>query len=60
MKLKHALMFAASAVLSAVALFGCKCGDDSCTDGAPAKSAAKKTGGTKKAAKPEDGAEGRA
>ena len=42
MKLKHALMFAASAVLSAVALFGCKCGDDSCTDGtAPAKSAAK-------------------
>ena len=38
MKLKHALMLAASAVLSAVALFGCKCGDDSCTDGsAPAK-----------------------
>ena len=42
MKLRHALMLAASAVLSAVAFFGCKCDDKSCSDdAAPAKAAAK-------------------
>ncbi len=41
MKLKHAIMLAASAVLSAAAFFGCKCDGDSCTDDAPAKAAAK-------------------
>ena len=41
MKLKHALMLAASAVLSAAAFFGCTCGDKSCSDDAPAKAAAK-------------------
>ena len=41
MNLKHALMFAASVVLSAAAFFGCTCGDKSCSDDAPAKAAAK-------------------
>ena len=42
MKLRHALMLAASAVLSSVAFFGCKCDDKSCSDDAtPAKAAAK-------------------
>ena len=40
MKLKHALMLAASAVLSAAALLGCSCGDSSCDDGAAAPAAA--------------------
>ena len=45
MNLKHALMLAASAVLSAAAFFGCSCGDKSCSDDAAtaAKPAAKTT-----------------
>jgi len=45
MKLKHALMLAASAVLSAAAFFGCSCGDKSCSDDASSsvKPAAKAT-----------------
>ena len=41
MKLKHAFMLAASAVLSAAAFFGCNCDGKTCSDDAPAKSAAK-------------------
>ena len=41
MKLKHAFMLAASAVLSAAAFFGCNCDGNSCSDDAPAKAAAK-------------------
>ena len=41
MKLKHAFMLAASAVLSAAAFFGCNCDGNSCSDDASAKSAAK-------------------
>ena len=41
MNLKHTLMLAASAFLSAAAFFGCTCGDDSCSGDAPAKAAAK-------------------
>ena len=41
MNLKHALMLAASAVLSAAVFFGCTCGDKSCSDDTPAKAAAK-------------------
>ena len=41
MKLKHAFMLAASAVLSAAAFFGCNCDGNSCTDDAPAKAASK-------------------
>ena len=39
MNLKHTLMLAASAILSA-ALLGCSCGDSSCDDGAAAPAAA--------------------
>ena len=41
MKLKHAFMLAASAVMSAAAFFGCNCDGNSCSDDAPAKAAAK-------------------
>ena len=41
MKLKHAFMLAASAVLSAAAFFGCNCDGNSCSDDASVKSAAK-------------------
>ena len=41
MNLKHTLMLAASAFLSAAAFFGCTCGDDSCSGDVPAKAAAK-------------------
>ena len=41
MKLKHAFMLAASAVLSAAAFFGCNCDGNSCSDDASAKAAAK-------------------
>ena len=40
MNLKHTLMLAASAILSAAALLGCSCGDSSCDDGAAAPAAA--------------------
>ena len=40
MKLKHAMMLAASAILSAAAFIGC-CGNNSCSDDASAKAAAK-------------------
>ena len=40
MNLKHTLMLAASAILSAAALLGCSCGDSSCDDGAGAPAAA--------------------
>ena len=43
MKLKHALMLAASAILSAVAFIGCCSGDSCSDDAAPAKAAAAKT-----------------
>ena len=43
MNLKHTLMLAASAILSAAALLGCSCGDSSCDDGAAAPAAAAKT-----------------
>ena len=42
MKLKHALMLAASAVLSAVAFFGCNCDGNSCADDGAAKADAAK------------------
>lgn len=41
MKLKHTLLLAASAFLSAAAFFGCTCGDDSCSGESSAKAAAK-------------------
>ena len=41
MKLKHLFLFAASAVLSAAAFFGCNCDGNSCADDAPAKAAEK-------------------
>ena len=41
MKLKHALMLAASAVLSAVAFLGCNCDGNSCSDDTSSKDAAK-------------------
>ena len=41
MKLKHALMLAASAVLSAVAFLACNCDGNSCSDDASSKDAAK-------------------
>jgi len=40
MKLKHAMMLAASAILSAAAFIGC-CGNNSCSDDASAKAAVK-------------------
>ena len=40
MNLKHTLMLAASAILSAAALLGCSCGDSSCDDGSAAPAAA--------------------
>ena len=41
MKLKHVLMLAASAVLSAAAFLACNCDGNSCSDDASAKDAAK-------------------
>jgi len=41
MNLKHTLMLAASAFLSAAAFFGCNCDGNSCSDDATAKAAAK-------------------